>query len=233
MALLNVDNIDSFYGDSQILFNVSMEVKEQEAIALLGRNGVGKSTTLKAITGLNPAKRGRIVFKGVDTTHMRPDQISRLGIGYVPEDRRLFPGLTVAENLRVAEIGALSPGGTAEVLKVFPALKRYLGSRAGNLSGGEQKMLAMARGMIGRKDLLIFDEPTEGLAPSIIEAIREALLKIKALKHGILIVEQNTPLALELCDRVYIMRNGAIVFEGDPWQVREDKEVQKYLTVAH
>jgi len=233
MALLNVENIDSFYGDSQILFNISMEVKEQEAVALLGRNGVGKSTMLKAITGLNPAKHGRIFFKGTETTHMRPDQISKLGIGYVPEDRRLFSGLTVAENLRVAEIGTQYPEGTMEVLGIFPALRRYLGSKAGNLSGGEQKMLAMARGMIGHKDLLILDEPTEGLAPSIVEAIREALLKIKALKHSILIVEQNTPLALEICDRVYIMRNGTIVFEGDPWKVREDKEVQKFLTVAY
>ncbi|MBS7649934.1 MAG: ABC transporter ATP-binding protein [Candidatus Bathyarchaeia archaeon] len=234
MALLNVENVDAFYGDSQVLFNVSMEVREQEVVALLGRNGVGKSTTLKAITGLNPAKRGRIIFKGIDITHMRPDQISRLGIGYVPEDRRLFPDLTVAENLRVAEIGTQHPEGTKEVLDIFPLLKRYLGTKARNLSGGEQKMLSMARGMIGRKELLILDEPTEGLAPSIVASIREALLKIKDLKRGIILVESaNTPLALEICDRAYIMVHGSIVFEGDPWQVRESKDVQKFLTVAH
>jgi branched-chain amino acid transport system ATP-binding protein len=234
MTLLSVKGVDAFYGDSQVLFNVSMEVKEQEVVALLGRNGVGKSTTLKAITGLNPAKRGRIVFKGVDITHMRPDQISRLGVGYVPEDRRLFPDLTVLENLRVAEIGTQHPEGAKEVLEIFPLLRRYLGTKARNLSGGEQKMLSMARGMIGRKDLLILDEPTEGLAPSIVASIREVLLKIKDFKRGIILVESaNTPLALEICDRAYIMVHGNIVFEGDPWQVRENREVQKFLIVAH
>jgi branched-chain amino acid transport system ATP-binding protein len=233
MAMLDLENVDAFYGDSQVLFNVSMKVNGQEVVALLGRNGVGKTTTLKAITGLNPAKRGKITFKGIDITHMRPDQISRLGVGYVPEDRRLFPDLTVAENLRVAEIGAQHPEGTKEVLEIFPVLRRYLGTKARNLSGGEQKMLSMARGMIGHKDLLILDEPTEGLAPAIVASIREALLRIKELKHGVILVESaNTPLALEMCDRAYIMVHGSIVFEGDPWRVSEDKEIQKYLTVA-
>ncbi|MEM3380777.1 MAG: ABC transporter ATP-binding protein [Candidatus Bathyarchaeia archaeon] len=216
-----------------MLFNVSMKVNEQEVVALLGRNGVGKTTTLKVIMGLNPAKRGKITFKGMDITYMRPDQISRLGVGYVPEDRRLFPDLTVAENLRVAEIGAQHPEGMKEVLEIFPLLRRYLGTKARNLSGGEQKMLSMARGMIGHKDLLMLDEPTEGLAPAIVASIREVLLRIKELKHGVLLVESaNTPLALEICDRAYIMVHGSIVFEGDPWQVSEDKDIQKYLTVA-
>ncbi|MEM3526726.1 MAG: ABC transporter ATP-binding protein [Candidatus Bathyarchaeia archaeon] len=233
MVLLDLENVDSFYGDSQVLFNVSMKVNEQEVVALLGRNGVGKTTTLKVIMGLNPAKRGKITFKGMDITYMRPDQISRLGVGYVPEDRRLFPDLTVAENLRVAEIGAQHPEGMKEVLEIFPLLRRYLGTKARNLSGGEQKMLSMARGMIGHKDLLMLDEPTEGLAPAIVASIREVLLRIKELKHGVLLVESaNTPLALEICDRAYIMVHGSIVFEGDPWQVSEDKDIQKYLTVA-
>lgn len=230
--MLQVESINCFYGQSQALFNVSLEVGDKEVVALLGRNGAGKSTTLKAIMGINPPRTGRIIHDGEDVTGLRPHEIARRGIGYVPEDRRLFPGLTVMDNLRVAAIGTNDFVGIDESLHLFPKLRRYLDTKARNLSGGEQKMLAMARGMIGHKELLLMDEPTEGLAPSIVQTIKDALLKIRG-EASIMLVEQNTPLALEIADRIYIVRNGSIVFEGEPKEVQENKKVQSYLTVTH
>jgi len=229
--MLKIESINCFYGQSQALFNLSLDVGEKEVVALLGRNGAGKTTTLKAIMGINPPRTGKITHNDQDVTGVKPHLVARRGIGYVPEDRRLFPGLTVMENLRVAAIGTEDFAGIDESLHLFPKLRRYLNTRARNLSGGEQKMLAMARGMIGHKELLLLDEPTEGLAPSIVQSIKEALLKIRG-ETSILLVEQNTPLALEIADRVYIVRNGSIVFEGKPKDVQESKKIQSYLTVT-
>jgi branched-chain amino acid transport system ATP-binding protein len=232
MPLLEVKNIDVFYGEAQALFDVSLNIEKEECVALLGRNGVGKTTTLKAIMGVNPPKRGEIIFNNNDVTHWASDKTSRSGIGWIPEDRKLFGELTVMENLRVAAAGTRDHEGIDKVLELLPVLKKYVNTKASNLSGGEQKMLTIARSLIGNKTLLMFDEPSEGLAPSIVEIIRNLLFEIKSLGQGIILVEQNTPLALELSDRVYIMRSGTIVFEGEPSEVMKNKKAQSYLTVS-
>ena len=232
MALLEVENIDAFYGEAQALFGVSLKVNKGETVALLGRNGVGKTTTLKAIMGVNPPKGGKIFFKEQDITYWPSDKTSRSGIGWIPEDRKLFGELSVMENLRVAAAGTGDYDGIKKVLELLPILKKYVNTKASNLSGGEQKMLTIARSLIGNKELLMFDEPSEGLAPSIVEIVRKTLFEIKSMGHGILLVEQNTSLALELSDRVYIMRSGSIVFEGKPSEVLKDKKAQGYLTVT-
>jgi branched-chain amino acid transport system ATP-binding protein len=232
LALLEVKNIDVYYGEGQALFDVSLDVGKEETIALLGRNGAGKTTTLKAIMGINKPKRGNIIFKEQNITRWPPDKISRNGIGWVPEDRKLFGELTVRENLQVAAAGTKDYDGINRVMDILPIMKKYSNTKASNLSGGEQKMLTIARSLIGKKTLLMFDEPSEGLAPSIVESIRKILHEIKSMGHGIILVEQNTPLALELSDRVYIIRSGSIVFEGKPSEVIKNKKVQGYLAVA-
>jgi branched-chain amino acid transport system ATP-binding protein len=229
--VLNVQDIHVYYGDSHILFEVSLEVKEREIVCLLGRNGAGKTTTLRSIIGLVPPKEGRIEFDGKDITHEPIFKRSKMGIGYVPEDRGLFPRLTVRENLNLAVFGTGDSNGLAKALNVFPVLEKYLNTPAGNLSGGEQQMLAIGRGLIGNKKLILLDECSQGLAPKIVRSISEALLKIKK-ETSILLVEQNVRFALNIADRVYIMRDGHIVFKGEPEEVRENKAIQDYLVVA-
>jgi branched-chain amino acid transport system ATP-binding protein len=230
--MLEVRDIHTFYGDSHILFGVSLEVREQEIVALLGRNGVGKTTTLRSIMGLTPPKRGAILLKGEDITYEPIHRRAKMGIGYVPEDRGIFPGLSVHENLTIAADGVGTLGGSYEdAFRFFPELKRYLPSRAGRLSGGEQQMLAVARALVGTKHLLILDEPTQGLAPKIVNRITHAIKEISR-ETSILMVEQNTSLALHLADRVYIMRDGQIVFSGSPQEVHDNPEIQSYLVIS-
>ncbi len=229
--MLEISNIHTFYGDSHILFGVSLNVKKHEVVALLGRNGVGKTTTLRSIMGLTPPKEGKITLNGNDITTEKIFKRAKIGIGYVPEDRGLFPGLTVHENLILAADGADSAGDYGNALRFFPELKKYLKNRAGLLSGGEQQMLAVGRALIGKKDLLILDEPLQGLAPKIVERLTQAIADIKK-ETAVLMVEQNTNLALDIADRVYIMRDGHIVFSGKPNEVRENKDIQAYLVVA-
>ncbi|MCW3975302.1 MAG: ABC transporter ATP-binding protein [Candidatus Bathyarchaeota archaeon] len=229
--MLEISKIHTFYGDSHILFGVSLDVKKQEVVALLGRNGVGKTTTLRSIMGLTPPKEGKITLTGNDITNEKIFKRAKIGIGYVPEDRGLFPGLTVHENLILAADGADTAGDYENALRFFPELKRYLNNRAGRLSGGEQQMLAVGRALIGKKHLLILDEPLQGLAPKIVERLTQAIEEIKK-ETAVLMVEQNTNLALDIADRVYIMRDGRIVFSGMPNEVRENKDIQAYLVVA-
>lgn len=229
--MLEISKIHTFYGDSHILFGVSLDVKEHEVVALLGRNGVGKTTTLRSIMGLTPPKEGKITLNGNDITNEKIFKRAKIGIGYVPEDRGLFPGLTVHENLILAADGADIAGDYENALKFFPELKKYLKNKAGRLSGGEQQMLAVGRALIGKKHLLILDEPLQGLAPKIVERLTQAIEEIKK-ETAVLMVEQNTNIALDIADRVYIMRDGRIVFSGMPNEVRENKDIQAYLVVA-
>ena len=230
--MLEVRDIHTFYGDSHILFGVSLEIKEQEVVALLGRNGVGKTTTLRSIMGLAPPKKGTVLLNGEDITHEPIHRRAKMGIGYVPEDRGIFPGLTVHENLTIAADGVGAPGGNYEdAFKFFPELEKYLPSKAGRLSGGEQQMLAVARALVGTKHVLILDEPTQGLAPKVVDRITHAIKGI-GKDTSILMVEQNTDLALRLADRVYIMRDGNMVFSGVPQQVRDNEKVQSYLVIS-
>jgi branched-chain amino acid transport system ATP-binding protein len=229
--MLEVNEIHTYYRDSHILFGVSLKVKENEIVALLGRNGVGKTTTLRSIMGLTQPKQGKISLNGKDITNEPIYKRSKIGIGYVPEDRGLFPGLTVHENLALAADGANTAGDYKNALRYFPELKKYLKNRAGRLSGGEQQMLAVGRALIGEKHLLILDEPSQGLAPKIVERFTTTIREIKK-ETAILMVEQNSNLALEIADRVYIMRDGHIVFSGIPDEVLKNKEVQDYLVVS-
>jgi len=208
--VLQVQDIHASYGAGEVLFGVSMEINEDEVVCLLGRNGVGKSTTLKAIMGMVPVSSGTVSFRGEDITRKRTDRIAKKGIGYVPEDREIFSFLTVRENLKMAEIGAKT-SHREKALAYFPKLKELLDQEGGSLSGGEQQMLAIARAVTGGADLMLLDEPSEGLAP----VIRGELVRvIHELKNevAILLVEQNLHLTLDLANRIYIMVKGHLLF---------------------
>lgn len=232
--MLEVEGIHTFYGLSHILFGVSLRVEQGEVVCLLGRNGAGKSTTLKSIMGLTPPKQGSIKFKGEEITGKAPYLLARKGMGYVPDDRRIFADLTVGENL---EIAARKPRGAEgwnkeRVYELFPALKEIESRKAGCLSGGEQKMLAIARALMGNPELLLLDEPTEGLAPMLVRALEEQITKLKRAGLTVLLAEQNVRSALRLSDRVYIIDNGQIRYQGSVEEFRENEEVRKkYLLV--
>lgn len=227
--MLTVKDIHVYYGTAHVVFGASMDVQENEIVCLLGRNGAGKTTTLKSIIGLVPPKSGLIEFEGVDITRERAFKRARMGIGYLPEDRGLFPGLTVRENLRIAEIGSGHSKGIEKATRYFPILEKYLSTNAGSLSGGEQQMLGIGRSLVGNNRLLLLDECSQGLAPQLVESLADSILQIKK-ETSILLVEQNVELALNLADRCYIMRDGHIVFEGKPGEIRVDKKLQNYLT---
>jgi len=232
--MLEVEEIHTFYGLSHILFGVSLRVERGEVVCLLGRNGAGKTTTLKSIMGLTPPKRGHIRFKGEEITGQEPYLLARKGIGYVPDDRRIFADLTVGENL---EIAARRTGGDGEwnkerVYELFPALKKIESRKGGCLSGGEQKMLAIARALMGNPELLLLDEPTEGLAPVMVHALEEQIRKLREAGLTVLLAEQNVRSALRLSDRGYIIDNGQIRFQGSIDELRANEEVRKkYLLV--
>jgi len=232
--MLEVAGIQTFYGLSHILFDVSLKINAGEVVCLLGRNGAGKSTTIKSIMGIAPPKQGRILFKGEDVAGKKPYILARKGIGYDPDDRRIFADLTVEENLEIAVKGYVEGEGwnKERVYDFFPALKDIRRRRGGVLSGGEQKMLAIARALMGNPELLLLDEPTEGLAPVMVRALEEQLLKLKATGLTVLIAEQNLVATLKLSDRGYIIDNGRIRFEGSVQEFRENEEVRKkYLLV--
>jgi branched-chain amino acid transport system ATP-binding protein len=236
--MLTVENINTYYGTSHILHNVSLEVKDGEIVVLLGRNGVGKSTTLKSIMGIAPSKSGKITLNGEEITRLTPDKIARKGISFIPEDRRVIPNLTVFENLK---LGMLIRGKNVNlnetlemVFQFFPKLKERLNQMGESLSGGEQQMLTTARGLVANPQLMMIDEPTEGLAPLIVEEIWEMLKKLHENRVTILLVEQNYEMSLHLSKdlRAYILEKGHIRMSG----TREDlhakqEEVEKYLGV--
>ncbi len=231
--MLQIEEIHTYYGLSHILFGVSLEIKEGEVVCLLGRNGAGKSTTMKSIIGLTPPKKGRIRFKGQPTAGKKPFMLARMGIGYVPDDRRVFADLTVGENLEISGRNMSEGGWDKErVYQFFPALKKIDSRRAGYLSGGEQQMLTIARALMTNPGLLLLDEPTEGLAPLIVELLEEQIVKLKEAGLTVLLAEQNLDVALRLSDRGYVIDNGVIRYEGSIEDLRNNEEVRnKYLLV--
>jgi branched-chain amino acid transport system ATP-binding protein len=226
--LLDVADVHAYYGKSHILHGVTFRVEEGEIVGLLGRNGVGRSTTIKAIMGDVPPK-GSIRFKGDEIVGLKPHQTARRGLGYVPETRDIFPGLTVRQNLLLGEKpGACSASWTmSDMFRLFPVLKERADTPAGVLSGGEQKMLAMCRTLMGNPDLIMVDEPTEGLSPMMVEHVRRLLEEIAKRGVAILLVEQKLTIALKISSRLYVMGHGRIVFEGTPAALEAATEVRK------
>jgi len=236
--MLTVENINTYYGTSHILHNVSLEVRDGEIVVLLGRNGVGKSTTLKSIMGIAPSKSGKITLNGEEITRLTPDKIARKGISFIPEDRRIIPNLTVFENLKLGMLirgKGVNLNETLEmVFQYFPKLKERLNQMGESLSGGEQQMLTTARGLVANPQLMMIDEPTEGLAPLIVEEIWGMLKKLHGNKVTILLVEQNYEMSLHLSKnlRAYILEKGHIRMSGKREDLHEKQdEVEKYLGV--
>jgi branched-chain amino acid transport system ATP-binding protein len=229
--MLNVKNIHTYYGLSHILFDVSLTVSQGEVVGLLGRNGAGKSTTMRSIMGLTPPKEGRIIFKEKDVTAQKPFLLVRSGMGYVPDDRRVFADLSVDDNLEIAF--KRTGGWTKErVYTVFPSLSEIKTRRAGNLSGGEQQMLTIGRALMSSPDLLLLDEPTEGLAPLIVRDLEEQIINLKGTGISILLSEQNVKSALKMIDRAYVIDEGVIRFEGTVAELEANEDVKKkYLMV--
>lgn len=228
--MLLIENLTTSYNEAEILKNINMKVSDGEIIALIGRNGVGKTTLLKTIMGLLNSRNGKIIFNDRDITNLSPNERARLGIGYVPQGREIFPYLTVFENLTV---GLRSYGKTVmdEVLSFFPVLKSIMNRQGGNLSGGQQQQLAIARVLLREPRLILMDEPTEGIQPSVVFEIQEAIKKInKEKKVSILLVEQYLDFAITVADYIYVIDVGRIVFEG---KIREldEKVIKNYLTI--
>ena len=224
-ALLELNEIHTAYGLSRVLFGISLEVKKGECVCLLGRNGVGKTTAMRSVMGLTPPSAGRIRFKSRDITGYPPFKVAREGIGFVPEDRRIFAELSVWENLDVARRAAARPGRwTVEaVFELFPVLAALRDRRGGYLSGGEQQMLTIARTLMGNPELLLLDEPSEGLAPLVVEALLTRIGELKAQGLTILLAEQRVDFSLALADRVYVLEKGAIRFTGPAETLKSDK----------
>ena len=230
--ILEIKGIDSFYGLGHILHGLSLSVAEGEVVALLGRNGAGKTTTLRSVTGLTPPRAGEIRYKGRNIAGLDTHRISQMGIALVPETRGIFSYLTARENLAIARRKG-SRWQMDTVLERFPALRERLESKGRLLSGGEQEMLAIARALMTGPDLLLLDEPSQGLAPMIVSTVMETIRELKSQRVSMLLVEQNAEMALQLADRVYVIDHGAVVFEGTSAALRNDRGVMAtYLGVG-
>lgn len=229
--LLEVENINTYYGKSHILEGVSLRVAEGEVVALLGRNGVGKTTTLRSILQLTSPESGSIQFRGEELTGLDTNEVSDHGIGWVPEERRMFTQLTVEENLRLAVAKGNDIDAALQMAyDKFPAIEERKQAKAGDLSGGQQQMVAIARGLLGENDLLLIDEPSEGLAPQIIDTVAQTIAEIST-ETTILLVEQNLPLALDLSDRFYILDHGQVVHSDESTHdLVDDSEIRRYLS---
>ncbi len=230
--ILEVKGIDTYYGLGHILHGLSVRVEEGEVVALLGRNGAGKTTTLRSVTGLTPPRNGEIRYKGRDIAGLDAYKISRIGIALVPETRDIFSYLTVKENLSIA--GRRGSRWQMEtVLTRFPSLRERMNHKGRELSGGEQEMLAIARALMTGPELLLLDEPSQGLAPLVVTAVMETIRELKQQHVSMLLVEQNAEMALQLAERVYVIDHGTVVFEGTPAQLRADAQVTAtYLGVG-
>jgi branched-chain amino acid transport system ATP-binding protein len=231
VSLLDVQGINTFYDKSHVIKDVSFIVNEGEVVSLIGRNGVGKTTILRSIMGLTPPRSGKIAFGDRPINGLQPFQLARLGIGFVFEDRRIFPTLSVRDNLEISAIerpGQQLQWSYARLMEVFPLLKRLENRRGMNLSGGEQQLLAIARTLMGNPRLLLLDEPSEGLAPIIVNSLRDLMREVKK-EMTILLAEQNLKFALALTDRVYIVGKGRIQYEGTRQELLADKDVQQRL----
>jgi len=233
--ILEVDQINTYYGSSHILFDISLGIEGGEVVVVLGRNGAGKTTTLKSIMGLVPPKTGIITFKGIRVEGLPSYRIARMGMGFVPEDRVIFPDLTVKENLEIAQKATREGKTTWTVEKIFgffPALERFQKRSGGTLSGGEQQMLTIARTLMGNPELLLLDEPVEGLAPLIVRMLGEIIHQIKNQGVTLLVSEQNVKFSLKIANKVYIIDKGTIRYQGSVEELRENEEVKKkYLAV--
>jgi branched-chain amino acid transport system ATP-binding protein len=230
-SLLEVEDIHTAYGTSRVLFGISLDIKPGECVCLLGRNGVGKTTTIRSIMGLTPPSQGHVRFKGEDITGSEPYRLARRGIGYVPEDRRIFAELTVRENLEVASrSGGRAGRWTADsVSELFPKLGELRDRMGGVLSGGEQQMLTIARTLVGNPELLLLDEPSEGLAPVIVESLLAQVQRLKSEGLTILLAEQGVDFSLSLADRVYVLEKGAVRFSGQASELRDNAELRNKL----
>jgi len=232
VSLLQVKALNSYYGDSHILFNVALRVERHEVVALLGRNGAGKSTTLKTLMGVVSPESGSVLFDGVELAGKKSHAIARAGMQLVPEDRRIFGALNVEENLILAGLTAGSRWPLARIYEMFPRLKERRTSRGTDLSGGEQQMLAIARALVRDPKLILLDEPFEGLAPSIVRYLVQACRQLAEAGQTIVLVEQNIAATLALAHRVYMLNNGHIVHEGPAQEIRAQPDLlQRYLGV--
>jgi branched-chain amino acid transport system ATP-binding protein len=230
--LIELDGVDAFYGKSHVLQNVSLHVGEGEVVSLLGRNGSGRSTTLKAIMGLVAVRAGKIRFRGKEITGRAPFDLAKLGIAFVPEDRRIFPNLTVGENIRLAALaGRKGPWTEQRIYEYFGVLGERKDKPA-KLSGGEQQMLAIARALIANPAIILLDEPMEGLAPLIARNVEDVVRRIREEGNTILLVEQNAEVAMSLSDRGYVLSNGRVMADGPIERLRADADImQRYLAV--
>lgn len=233
--ILRVEDIDVFYGASQILFGVSFGVEKGQSLALLGRNGAGKSTTMKAIIGLAPAKRGTVSVRGTPVQKFTADRIAREGVGFVPEDRQIFPEHSVDDNLRIAikqGVGGRVDWTLEKIYDVFPILASMRGRMGGRLSGGEQQMLTIARTLMGNPDVVLLDEPSEGLAPIIVEKIGELIQRLRDMGTTLIVAEQNMHFCLDVASHVAVIDKGHIVYRGSIDELRANDDVKKrYLAV--
>ncbi len=231
MSLLVVEGIHTYYGEAHILQGVSLTVGEGEVVTLIGRNGAGKTTTLRSIMGIARPRQGRVHLRGDDVTQLGTHEIARRGIAWIPEERRVLPNLTVLDNLRLGMLGARGEDGGAavldEVFEYFPRLRERIDHRGRFLSGGEQQMLAIARGLVSRPSVMLVDEPTEGLAPLLVQNLTDILGAINRRGTTILLVEQTLEVAMALSHRLYVMDQGRIQFEGTPDALRRDPTIQQ------
>lgn len=233
MTILDVDDIDTYYGNSHVLHGISLSIDEGEVVTLLGRNGAGKTTTMRSIVGASPPRTGSITYRGEEISGRSPDEINALGISLVPEDRRVFPTLTVQENLRLAHNLASDPRPVEEMYELFPALDPLRSNDGQNLSGGEQQMVSVARALVQSPDVLLLDEPTEGLAPVIVDDLREIVQTVVDQDVTVLLTEQNVDFAFDLAERGYIMDTGRIVFDGTVEEIRDREDLlETYLSVG-
>ncbi len=229
--MLKVDDIHTYYGDSYVLQGLSLEIAEGEVMAVLGRNGMGKTTLIRSIIGFTKPRTGKISFDGADITALQPHEIVSLGVALVPQGRRIFPSLTVMENLLLGEKEGVAEDGeepwdTDRVLALFPRLKERLRNMGNQLSGGEQQMLAFARSLMTNPKMLLLDEPTEGLAPLLVRAMGDTLSKLKESKLAILLVEQNMKFALAACDYVHVLNRGRVVHSSTPDELAANEEIK-------
>ena len=236
MAQLVVENIHTFYGTSHILFGVTLKVNRGECVCLLGRNGVGKTTTLKTIMGLAHAKQGTITYNGKNLTGLPPYEIARMGIGYVPDERLIFPDLTVRENLEIAAkepvTSDTAPWTVERVYELFPILEPLDGRPGGYLSGGEQQMLTCSRTLMGNPSLMLLDEPVEGLAPVVVQEVTHQIKHLKKMGLTILLAEQNIQFATEISDRAYVIEGGQVRYEGTMAELERQPDIkEKYLMI--
>jgi branched-chain amino acid transport system ATP-binding protein len=232
--ILRVDSIHTYYGESYILQGLSLKVGASSAVALVGRNGMGKTTTMYSIIGFTPPRRGSIIFKETEIIGMPAHRRSKMGISLVPQGRRIFPALTVRENLAISyrRKEEKEAWDLEKVFELFPSLKSRINNRGNQLSGGEQQMLAIGRALVSNPDLMLMDEPSEGLAPLVIEAIGRNIRDLREKGFAILLAEQNLPLALSVANYTYVINKGMVVFEGSPESLQKNEEVSReYLAL--